>query len=230
MKTKKMGILALTFLLFLMSKTAYCQNIFLSEIFPNPKGVDSGKEWLEICNDSGTDVDLTGWIVDTGIKKKNPLDGNIEKLSCVIPTLRVALKNTKAKISLISDTGKIIDSVEYATSEEAKSFSKIKIMENVAVKETISIWTNPSKGKPNPNYYKMTGTVEKLTTDGKSLFIILKTKTETIKIQIPPEIKEPRAKVLFRKKTKLSIVGEKSNNFLRLKNFEVFIVSKDNMW
>lgn len=217
MKIKKTSIITGTILLLLISKTANCQSVFLSEVFPNPKGKDNGKEWLEICNDSGSDIDLTGWIIDTGIKKKNPLDGSLEKHSCATRTLRVALKNTKAKISLIADTGEVVDSVEYTTSEEAKSLSKIKIMEDGVAKETISIWTDPTKGKPNPSYYRMTGTVEKLTTDGKSIFIILKIKTDTVKIQIPPEIKEPLAKVLFRKNTRLKITGEKNKYFLRLK-------------
>jgi len=41
--------------------------VFLSRLMPNPLGVDSGKEWIEIKNNSKKKVDLKNWKIATGV-------------------------------------------------------------------------------------------------------------------------------------------------------------------
>ncbi|MBU0636684.1 lamin tail domain-containing protein, partial [Patescibacteria group bacterium] len=55
----------------------YSQDIFISEIFPNPTGDDAKLEFIEIYNASKREVNLTGWSLSNENNEKN----NFEKIS-----------------------------------------------------------------------------------------------------------------------------------------------------
>ncbi|OGE90167.1 MAG: hypothetical protein A3E29_03635 [Candidatus Doudnabacteria bacterium RIFCSPHIGHO2_12_FULL_48_16] len=42
----------------------YSSAIVVSEFAPNPEGPDGGEEWVELYNDSSSEVDLSDWILD----------------------------------------------------------------------------------------------------------------------------------------------------------------------
>ncbi|MBI2607931.1 MAG: lamin tail domain-containing protein [Candidatus Doudnabacteria bacterium] len=46
------------------STIQYSSSVTISEFLPNPDGIDSGEEWIELFNSSDAQVDLSGWILD----------------------------------------------------------------------------------------------------------------------------------------------------------------------
>src|SRR3989344_7490225 len=49
----------------LFSQTAYAE-VIVNEIMYNPKVSDEKHEWVEIINNSGSEVDITGWKFNDG--------------------------------------------------------------------------------------------------------------------------------------------------------------------
>lgn len=102
-----------------VSLTAFC---------PNPEGKDTENEWVEIRNDSGKKLDLSGWSLASGSKKlfNHPL---LEKIT-IAPkeTFRLtrthanfALNNKKGQLELRYPDGSKADSVDYDHGKKAAS-------------------------------------------------------------------------------------------------------------
>ncbi len=173
--------------------------ISISEIFPNPKGTDTDKEWIELYNPENHNVNLGNWrLVITNTKKGTK--PKIIKLSdkiTVAPHSYLILDSSNSKFSLLNSNCKIelrdfveknIDTVNYAKTKEDLSLSKIQIKGSSSGKNLIT-WTNPTKNKPNPIFYKLSGTIQETITEtakntSKHLKIKIKT-NEIIKVYIP---------------------------------------------
>ena len=64
-----MNKLKFIFGLILLCSSLHCHaEIFITEIYPNPPGQDSKKEWIEIFNDSVEIKSLEGWSLSTSGK------------------------------------------------------------------------------------------------------------------------------------------------------------------
>ena len=126
--------------------------IKVTEVFPNPEGNDSGKEWIEIYNDNNSVVDLTGWIVKINTKNVK-LDGNIDAKTYKTISIN-GISNASAKFGLISPDGKEIQSFSYDKSVEGYSFALIG--ENFE-------WTKfASPNSENPIIQKSNGVIQEL--------------------------------------------------------------------
>ena len=94
----------------------------ITALMPNPAGRDTDAEWIEIKNHSKKSVDLFGYSIATGTKKKltnHPLRASfvIPKKSSRTLTRKVALftlPNEKGRIELRSPDGRTIHALKYA--------------------------------------------------------------------------------------------------------------------
>lgn len=111
------------------------QMLEITEVFPNPKGKDQDKEWLEIYNKGNQSVNLANW----KINKKSIKNLVITPNGYI--AINTTLKNTDAQIQLKDFNGKIIDQISYKEAKENFSYSKLG--DNW-------YWTNPTKNGPNP--------------------------------------------------------------------------------
>jgi hypothetical protein len=112
--------------------------IQISELLPNPKGKDSGSEWIKITND-GPSVMLSGFSIKDASGKKYVLSGG-----AINPDGSLIIKDTDSKIILNNngDTvfiydakGGLIDTCQYgvATDDEVIICHKVMALPNNAV-------------------------------------------------------------------------------------------------
>ncbi|MEI7425383.1 MAG: lamin tail domain-containing protein [Candidatus Moraniibacteriota bacterium] len=104
---------------------------------PNPKGLDSKNEWLEILNATKKKIDLKGWSVATGWKNlaNHPItkkfilkSGEARKLTrdfCAF-----SLGNKQAKIELRYPDGKVADKIKYDRKDDSIAEDEIYQKEN----------------------------------------------------------------------------------------------------
>lgn len=104
--------------------------LLISEIFPNPDGSDSGKEWIELYNNSATSLNLCGVGISDEATEKNPYifqDTLIPAQSFYIfenNTQNISLNNNKDTVTLWSISGSILEQIEYTNAPSGQSFSR----------------------------------------------------------------------------------------------------------
>lgn len=155
--------------------------IIISELFPNPSGVDDG-EFIELYNPNNFEVDLTGASVnDTSTyfyKLNNKIPG---KTFFVIykKDSKISLNNSSEELKLYDCNKKIVSSVKYDKSIEDKSYSYNFLDETY-------LWSDPTPDEDNifdpENNLIMTGTNELLENEDKSFYGVV--------VSAPSEIKK----------------------------------------
>lgn len=111
----------------------FSDKIILSEMLPNPVGVDKDGEWIEIYNSGDKKINLKGWILASGAKTSGKQyvfsdDKFIEaKKYLVIKRSEngLALTNESGKASLVWPPDKILSEVAYGAAKEGKSYAFI---------------------------------------------------------------------------------------------------------
>ena len=93
-------------------------SVYISELFPNPAGKDTGNEWIEICNDGVQSQSLIGWkLKDASTKSFTISTSSIAPQSCVVfgnTETKISLNNDKETLSLFDTGGNLVDEVSYA--------------------------------------------------------------------------------------------------------------------
>lgn len=129
------------------TQNCLASNIQFSELYPNPKGRDQGKEWIELFNTANTSINLKNWqIIQSKKTKKIKTDTIVPAQSYY--SLPIALRNEENQLKLIDPDGQQHDQVNYSEVREGFSLSKI---------EKQWRWTNPTKNQPNPKLKKIKG-------------------------------------------------------------------------
>ena len=192
--------------------------IKITEIFPNPKGKDENNEWLEIFNGENHSINLGNWTINQGKKSTELSDELIIESNSFITlstkTLGFSLKNSENEISLKNFQEKVISDVTYNEVKEEKSYSKITIQNNNNTK-TLWLWTNSSKGRTNPKYQEIHGTISRSDIDHLNFSI-----QESI-IYISEESPKSLYKVLTKEGNNVEITAEETPNGLLLKSLKV---------
>lgn len=114
-------------------------NLEIVKIVPNPTGQDSNGEIINIKNNSGKKVDLTGWKIATGSGEKmynHPISRELIVNSGETKTItrefsKFSLGNKSGKVQLVMPDGKMVDEVSY---------SKEKITEDEAYVKNDGEW------------------------------------------------------------------------------------------
>lgn len=102
-------------------KKTFSRKIKISELLPNPSGEEEKEEFIEIFNEDGKDIDLSGWTIED--KSGNfyifpkTLIGAREYLVIYRSVFRFALNNTGEEIITLKDAnGEEAEKVAYAES------------------------------------------------------------------------------------------------------------------
>lgn len=138
-------------LLIISSKIIKAQEVtlFISEFLPDPEGSDSGKEWVEIFNNSNQSLTISGWKIKNTSSSgtvRNIVIPNVtinanqylliaDSSNIILPTANnsiivylplgnVNLFNTNSKIELINDLSITVDSIDYLSSSENISWER----------------------------------------------------------------------------------------------------------
>lgn len=152
------------------------ESVNISEVFPNPEGSDQDKEWIELTNGGGADVNLGNWTLDDGPDGSDPYifpDGTVIKAGETIIIERgesgIALNNNNEAVELKDYTGEVMSTIEYEASVEGESYSKIEVEEMQSDQASLSglankisdiwTWTEPSPGEKNPVWLQFKGEV-----------------------------------------------------------------------
>jgi len=98
------------------SKGGEYPGVFVLAAMPNPKGEDSGNEWLSVGNFGPDELDLEGWKVSAGRRATVDISGIIPSGEArkVTNIEGVRLTNKKGSIALIDPENNIVDRVMYS--------------------------------------------------------------------------------------------------------------------
>ena len=128
-------------------------DIEVTEIMPNPKGVDTNQEWIELKNNSDEKVNLEGLSLQTSNQKRKFTfkSTSIKPNSYLVISSKeskLTLKNSSDKVALLDKSGEIIDEIQYTSTKEALSYAKIR-----EGNEESWNWTSDiTKAAENPSY------------------------------------------------------------------------------
>lgn len=191
-------------------------SITITEIFPNPSGKDSGKEWIELYNNSNTNVNLNNW------KLNNKTINSLIIKANSFAIYNTPLKNSENNIKLIDFNETLIDQIDYDNSKEGKSFTKVMIKDNQSQKISWQ-WSSPSKNTKNPIYEVLKGKVTTPPTISEDFYFEIKDTTgKNRKIIFPLEdFKFDFLSTLLQKDTELSLLIYKSSQQLILKDYYI---------
>lgn len=123
------------------------ENIYLSEVYPNPLKGES--EWVEIYNDNDFSVELINWYLDDiedGGSSPKKFSLNLAAKSYGIIELSSAMFNNDGdSVRLLDFNKNLKDSFEYSLSQSVKSYGRISFeTDEFCLQE-------PSKGAKNNN-------------------------------------------------------------------------------
>jgi hypothetical protein len=103
--------------------------IIINEVFPNPVGIDSQDEFIEIKNIGNVKVDLTGWKIKNSAKQEFTISSLAMSPRSLVafyrPKTNLVLGNAADKITLYDQSGRIVDQINYRQAvPEGQSYQK----------------------------------------------------------------------------------------------------------
>lgn len=105
-----------------------CRGLELSEIYPNPPGVDNG-EFVELQNTGDEEINVEGCSVGTSAAKVYKLPKamlSVDRYLLVTKTQsKLTLRNTDGVVRLLDVNGQELDRVTYDTAKEGASYAVI---------------------------------------------------------------------------------------------------------
>ena len=104
------------------------ENIFINELMPNPKGLDSGNEWIELYNNGSGEVDLIGCSLAMNKGKTYKITNLVlpAKGYAVLSDkiTKIVLLNSEGDLKLIDPEGKTIREINYSKVLEGWSYAR----------------------------------------------------------------------------------------------------------
>ena len=98
----------------------------ITEVFPNPKGTDTGQEWVELYNPTSEITELSNWKLKYNSKEQ--ILGNEQITPNSYKQIQItsgALPNSSTNLALIDFENNIISQVTYDESKENQSYSNV---------------------------------------------------------------------------------------------------------
>ena len=103
----------------------------INEVLPDPAGKDTEGEWIELYNNSGESINLSGWILmdmvgqgRTFIFPDRTEIGHFNFLLCPISQTKLSLNNTGDIIELLNANGVLQDKIKYPTAKQGQSYNR----------------------------------------------------------------------------------------------------------
>lgn len=103
---------------------AYSTFLRLSELLPNPKGLDSESEFIEIENTGNAKADLSGWKIRDDSGKTLNLQGSINKNEFIAFNDKGMLNNDGDTVELLDPAGNRHDGVVYGKTSEGLALAR----------------------------------------------------------------------------------------------------------
>lgn len=103
----------------------FAQEVVINEIFANPE--DEKDEFVELYNNSDSEVDLSNWKISDLFKSYSIADLKISGKGYLVlekSLTKIALNNSNEKVSLIDPSDNVVDSFSYEKTIEGKSWSR----------------------------------------------------------------------------------------------------------
>jgi hypothetical protein len=142
--------------------------LLITALLPNPKGTDSGTEWIEILNQSSKTVSLDGWKIasssKTGEQEKllnHPITQEVslapgQKLRLTKEAAAFTLGNKSAALELRAPSGDTVSRTEYSETKVledvvCKNINGLCVFEKTAPKKETSTKKPPSAVLPPPD-------------------------------------------------------------------------------
>lgn len=157
--------------------------IIISELFPNPSGVDDG-EFIELYNPNNFEVDLAGTSLNDTSTYFYKLNQKIPGKSFFVvykKDSKISLNNSSEELKLYDCNKKIVSSVKYDKSIEDKSYSYNFLDETY-------FWSDPTPDEDNilnsENNLTITGSNELLENEDKSFYGVIVSALSEIKKDI----------------------------------------------
>ncbi len=156
--------------------------IRITEVFPNPKGKDENKEWIEIYNPA-EETNIENWKLQVNSKEHEFKSTIISSNSYIEIPLPIPLPNTSAKIALFNFNGDLIDQTQYESAPEEKAYTKVS---------DTWMWLEATPGSENPMLEIIEGIIsnvdevnQKITVNGIEIFFTDQVfeEKETVKLQ-----------------------------------------------
>jgi len=110
--------------------TIFSSEIFISEFLPNPKGDDSGKEWIEIVNESSNVQNISGWGLGNSSEKPKfifPSGSYLASQGLILLSsslTKISLSNDSGSLFLFYPSGSISQEVKYENPGEDVSIAR----------------------------------------------------------------------------------------------------------
>ncbi|OGY30921.1 MAG: hypothetical protein A3C02_00505 [Candidatus Andersenbacteria bacterium RIFCSPHIGHO2_02_FULL_45_11] len=107
----------------------YSTEVHVSEFLPSPEGDDGELEFIELHNSSTSEIDISGWIIDTGPTSRF----TIAPGTVIAPGLYVvffsslydiSLSNSSDHIQLVRPDGVVQDDISYTETKEGHSYNR----------------------------------------------------------------------------------------------------------
>lgn len=125
--TKPNSIVTTTAVVNNLATSTFFGKVVLNEILPDPDGVDTSEEFVEIKNIFSAGIDLSGWAI--GDKdKKYFISGTVSANGFLFwrrAVSGIVLSNTQAEEVFLYDTvGNVVDKIKYERAETGLSYSR----------------------------------------------------------------------------------------------------------
>ncbi|MDD5342481.1 MAG: lamin tail domain-containing protein [Patescibacteria group bacterium] len=106
----------------------FSTRVLITELLPNPEGVEAEEEFIELANFDDKDINLSGWqLTDTKTYFKfgdSVTLGAGDYLVFLRPETKIALNNSSDQVFLIDPNKKIVSGVKYQKAEAGLSWSR----------------------------------------------------------------------------------------------------------
>lgn len=102
-------------------------DIFLNELLPNPAGLDTTDEWIEVVNEGSESISLHNWQLTDQTTYYTIGDVSIgagEYIIFEVGDTHISLNNTGDTVYLIDPFGSIINGTEYSSSTEGSVWAR----------------------------------------------------------------------------------------------------------
>lgn len=179
-------------------------SIEITEIFPNPKGKDTGNEWIELYNSSNQNVDLSNWKINENKLTQTTIPAN----SYI--TIKQTLKNTANELVLKDFQNTTISQASYPKTKEGLSYSKI---------ENKWFWSKPTKAAPNPIYTTLKARIVKPPTIAEDFYFTVMDETQKMqKITFDQDLHSFELLAsIFKEGTEIELTIDENQNLIEYK-------------
>ena len=131
--------------------------VFINEWLPNPEGVDTKTEFIELYNSGSAPASVAGWQIATTGKKIFRIGSGViaPRGYFLLPRTetKLSLKNSGETVSLYDAAGKLVDQSSYiGTALSGKSFARVVYPSNENDTRAGSqsfVWAKPTPGALN---------------------------------------------------------------------------------